>query len=126
MAALDHRRHARQGPGHLGRAEVTGAVPNAPQPRFAPGSRIRVKDDRPEHLVRIHIRTPHYVRGRSGTVQRVLGAFPNPEALAFNRPAEPRVLYHVLFDQPPVWDEGQAGDTLLIELFEHWLEPEEA
>lgn len=105
---------------------MTAPLPNAPQPRFSAGERVRVRDDRPERVARLHLRTPHYVRGRSGTVQRVLGAFPNPEALAFNRPAEPRVLYHVLFDQQPVWGEGEGGDTLLIELFEHWLEPESA
>lgn len=90
--------------------------------RFQAGQRVRVKDARPERIARLHLRTPHYVRGRMGTVERALGTFPNPEDIAFNRPAEPRVLYHVLFDQPPVWNEGEAGDTLLIELFEHWLE----
>ena len=94
--------------------------------RFAPGARVRVKPARPETLMRLHLRTPHYVRGRPGTILRALGSFPNPEDLAFNRPAAEKVLYHVLFEQPPVWDEGQAGDTLLVELFEHWLDPEEA
>ncbi len=95
-------------------------------PLFQAGARVRVKAARPERRFRIHLRTPHYVRGRCGTVLRALGAFPNPEALAFDRPAEPRVLYHVLFDQPPVWGEGEAGDELLIEIFEHWLEEEAA
>lgn len=99
----------------LGVGEISAA-------RFAPGQAVRVKDAKPEQIARVHLRTPHYVRGRTGRIERVLGTFPNPEAIAFNRPAEPRVLYHVLFDQPPVWGEGQAGDTLLIELFEHWLE----
>ena len=40
-----------------------------------------------------------------------------------SRPAPRRVLYHVLFDQPPIWQEGAAGDTVLVEIFEHWLEP---
>lgn len=92
-------------------------------PRFAPGDRIRVKDDWPERRGPCHIRTPHYLRGREGTVQAVLGAFPNPEDLAFARPAPKRVLYHVLFDQPPIWQEGTEGDTVLVEIFEHWLEP---
>lgn len=92
-------------------------------PKFSPGARVRVKAARPERAVRIHLRTPHYARGRSGTVLRALGAFANPESLAFNRPAEQRVLYHVLFEQSPVWNEGEAGDELLIEIFEHWLEP---
>jgi len=100
-------------------------------PRFAPGARVRVRDDWPERRWALgegppcHVRTPHYVRGREGVVERALGAFPNPEDLAFARPAERRVLYHVAFDQPPIWREGRAGDTVLIEIFEHWLDPAE-
>jgi len=90
---------------------------------FAPGSIVRVRNDWPERSGPCHVRTPHYLRGRSGTVQRLLGRFPNPEDLAFGRPAPSRALYHVLFEQPPVWQEGRPGDELLVEVFEHWLEP---
>ncbi len=90
--------------------------------RFQPGTRVRVKAARPERIVRMHLRTPHYLRGREGVVARTLGRFPNPEDLAFAREGEPRILYHVEFDQAPVWNEGEPGDTLLVELFEHWLE----
>ena len=96
---------------------------DSPAPRFAPGARVAVKDDWPERRGPCHIRTPHYLRGRPGTVQRVLGAFANPEDLAFARPAPKRVLYHVLFDQPPLFQEGEPGDEVLVEIFEHWLEP---
>ncbi|MBX9700139.1 MAG: nitrile hydratase subunit beta [Acetobacteraceae bacterium] len=96
---------------------------DAPTPRFAPGARVSVRDDWPERRGPCHIRTPHYLRGRAGTVQRVLGAFANPEDLAFGRPAAKRVLYHVLFAQPPLFAEGRAGDDVLVEIFEHWLEP---
>jgi len=90
---------------------------------FAPGTAVRVKDDWPESRGPAHIRTPHYLRGERGRVVRRLGAFANPEDLAFGRPAERRSLYHVAFDQPPVWQEGRPGDELLVEIFEHWLEP---
>ncbi len=90
---------------------------------FAPGAAVRVKDDWPEVRGPAHIRTPHYLRGMSGRVVRRLGTFANPEDLAFARPAEQRALYHVAFDQPSVWQEGHPGDKLLVELFEHWLEP---
>jgi hypothetical protein len=89
---------------------------------FPPGSNVRVKDDWPETRGPVHIRTPHYVRGMQGTVVRYLGSFRNPEDLAFARPAPPRALYHVRFDQPSVWQEGRSGDELLVEIFEHWLE----
>jgi nitrile hydratase subunit beta len=90
---------------------------------FAAGTRVRVKDDWPETRGPAHIRTPHYLRGLEGTVLRSFGAYPNPEDLAFARPADRRMLYHVAFDQPSVWQEGRAGDELLVELYEHWLEP---
>ncbi len=91
-------------------------------PRFAPGTPVLVKNDWPEERGPCHIRTPHYLRGRSGRVERVLGAFPNPEDLAFARPAEKRVLYHVVFDQPAIFTDGVPTDHLLVEIFEHWLE----
>jgi nitrile hydratase subunit beta len=90
---------------------------------FAPGARVRVKRDWPETRGPVHIRTPHYLRGMQGTVARCLGAYPNPEDLAFGRPAASRALYHVRFDQPAVWQEGARGDELLVEIYEHWLEP---
>ena len=90
---------------------------------FAPGTAVRVRDDWPETRGSVHIRTPHYLRGARGTVIRQLGAYPNPEDLAFARPAAARALYHVAFDQPAVWQEGKTGDELLVEVYEHWLEP---
>ncbi len=64
---------------------------------FAPGDAVVVKNDWPETRGPAHIRTPHYVRGRTGRVVRALGRFPNPEDLAFARPAAERSLYHVTF-----------------------------
>ena len=90
---------------------------------FAAGTRVRVRDDWPEARGPVHIRTPHYLRGAHGTVVRALGAFKNPEDLAFARPAPPRALYHVRFDPEPIWRDGRAGNDLLVEIFEQWLEP---
>jgi nitrile hydratase len=89
---------------------------------LAPGTTVRVRDDWPETRGPCHIRTPHYLRGETGVVVRHLGDFPNPEDLAFNRPAPRKPLYHVRFDQPAIWREGAAGDVILVEIFEHWLE----
>lgn len=90
--------------------------------RFAEGDSVLVRDDWPETRGPVHIRTPHYVRGRAGTVRGYLGRFPNPEDLAFDRPAKPLDLYHVAFAPEAIWPEGQAGDEILIELYESWLE----
>ena len=90
---------------------------------LAPGSEVRVKDDWPETRGPCHIRTPHYLRGHRGVVVRQLGAYPNPEDLAFARPAARVALYHVAFPRREIWPEGSAADELLVEIYEHWLEP---
>jgi Nitrile hydratase beta subunit, C-terminal len=90
---------------------------------FTPGTRVSVRNDWPETRGTAHIRTPHYLRGMHGTVVAKLGVFANPEDLAFRRPASQRALYHVRFDQPAVWQQGRGGDELLVEIYEHWLEP---
>ena len=89
---------------------------------FPPGARVRVKNDWPEARGPCHIRTPYYVRGETGTVLRHLGDFANPEDLAFARPAPRLPLYHVRFDQPAIWQQGRAGDEIVVELFGSWLE----
>lgn len=93
------------------------------QPRLSPGAQVRVRLDWPEARGPAHIRTPHYLRGRQGTVTRYLGDFPNPEDLAFARPAAKLPLYHVRFEQQPVWHNGVPGDELLVEIYGSWLEP---
>jgi hypothetical protein len=90
---------------------------------LAPGTPVRVRLDWPEARGPAHIRTPHYLRGRQGAIARYLGDFPNPEDLAFARPAATLPLYHVRFDQPSVWHEGGNGDELLVEIYGSWLEP---
>lgn len=95
---------------------------------FSPGQKVRVKLDWPETRGPCHIRTPHYLRGELGTVVRHLGDYPNPEDLAFARPAGNKPLYHVAFDLSGVWHEVKDGeqrrDELLVEIYEHWLEPQ--
>ncbi|HWO41876.1 MAG TPA: SH3-like domain-containing protein [Candidatus Eisenbacteria bacterium] len=93
-------------------------VPNA---RFKPGDRVRVRmEDRPGH-----IRTPWYIRGKTGWVERVHGEFLNPESLGHGGDGLPkRPLYLVAFEQPEVWGAyGARRDKLLVDIYEHWLDP---
>ena len=90
---------------------------------FPSGANVLVKNDWPETRGPCHIRTPHYLRGHCGVVVRQLGAYPNPEDLAFARPAARVALYHVAFPRRAIWPEGSAEDELLVEIYEHWLEP---
>jgi nitrile hydratase len=89
--------------------------------RYSPGQTVRVKTGNPPG----HVRTPYYIRGKTGLVERICGEFRNPEELAYGRSGEPkRVLYRVRFAQKQVWPDyaGPADDTVDIELYEHWLE----
>jgi nitrile hydratase subunit beta len=101
---------------------MTAPPAAAPAARFRPGDRVAVRRADPPG----HLRTPWYIRGRTGVVERLCGAFANPEELAFNRaglPAQP--LYRVRFAQQAVWPDyrGPWHDTIEIEIYQHWLEP---
>lgn len=91
-------------------------------PRFEPGQVVTVRTGAAPG----HIRTPWYLRGKTGRIERICGAFANPEELAYGRDGLPaRVLYRVRFSMEEVWGADHAGDpdTIDAEIFEHWLEP---
>lgn len=91
-------------------------------PHFAQGTAVTVRTAFPTG----HCRTPHYCRGKSGIVERICGTFPNPESLAYGRDGAPAIpLYRVRFLLRTLWDDysGPAADTIDIELYEHWLQP---
>ena len=50
------------------------------------GQRVRVKTGDPPG----HIRTPEYLRGREGVIERRQGAFRNPEEVAFGGQGLPK------------------------------------
>lgn len=94
----------------------------APAHRFNVGDRVRIKRIFPPG----HRRTPYYIRGKRGVIERICGAFPNPEELAYGFDGEPdKVLYRVRFAQKHVWPDydGPEHDMIEMEIFEHWLEP---
>jgi nitrile hydratase len=88
---------------------------------FDPGQRVRVAD-RPHEG---HHRTPGYVKGKAGTVERAHASFKNPETRAYGADGLPeQPLYLVGFDQRDVWPgySGRSRDRIYLDLFEHWLE----
>jgi nitrile hydratase subunit beta len=90
---------------------------------FRPGDRVRVAARTHDG----HHRTPGYVKGRSGRVERIHGSFSNPETRAYGTDGRPeQVLYHVCFAQEELWPESRRGadDTTCVDIFEHWLEAE--
>ena len=71
-------------------------------------------------------RTPKYIRGKRGVIERLCGNYRNPEELAYGRAGLPRQpLYRVRFRQAELWPryDGRAADTIEIEIYQHWLEP---
>jgi nitrile hydratase len=82
--------------------------------------RVRVKPMMPPG----HVRTPAYLRGKTGVIERVLGPFKNPEQLAYGLPANDKQLYRVRFTMAEVWgDQAECPtDTLDAEIYDHWLE----
>ena len=89
--------------------------------RFEPGDAVRVRAAFPPG----HVRTPFYARGKRGEVIAVAGRFPDPEELAYGRRGTPaRPLYRVRFAQEELWGKAEATtDDVVVDLFEHWLEP---
>jgi hypothetical protein len=102
-------------------AQYVTHYPFQEKPLFEVAERVRVRNAAPPG----HIRTPFYIRGCVGEIERLCGTFPNPEELAQMRdglPAQP--LYRVRFAQKEVWPDYRGGpsDVLEIEIFQHWLE----
>ena len=93
--------------------------------RFRPGERVRVRADAEPR----HHRTPAYVKGRVGEIERVCAPHGRPEVLAYADADTVQLpVYRVRLRQRDLWpDRAEAPeDALEIEIFEHWLEPAEA
>ena len=91
--------------------------------RFQAGDRVRVAARAHEG----HHRTPGYVKGKRGRVERVFGTFANPERRAYGTDGLPeQALYHVCFAQSDLWPGSRRheSDTTCVDIFEHWLEAE--
>lgn len=80
---------------------------------FVAGQRVRISARHHEG----HHRTPDYVKGRAGTIERVHGAFTNPETRAYGDDGLPEQQVYL------VALEGESSDRVYVDVFEHWLEP---
>ena len=103
------------------REMITGMISGMINPKFAPGDLVAVRVAYPLG----HVRTPFYIRGKRGVIERICGAYPNPEELAYARPGLPaQPLYRVRFLQSEIWPgyRGREEDTVDIEIYQHWLE----
>jgi nitrile hydratase len=81
------------------------------EPRFAPGDAVVVRQEDPSRSAwrAPHLRTPGYIFGITGTVERYCGAFGDPSLLAYGIGHGPKDhLYRVRFRQSDVWPEATA------------------
>ena len=79
---------------------------------FDVGQRVRIAARGHEG----HHRTPDYVKGKSGRIERSHGAFKNPETRAYGGDGLPeQELYLVEID-------GGELFRLQVDIYEHWLE----
>ncbi|KAI9011813.1 nitrile hydratase [Hyaloraphidium curvatum] len=96
---------------------------------FNVGDRVTVKPELTKSRWRKpHLRTPGYIYGCTGIVERVAGVFPNPEVGAFRTSHKiMSPLYRVRFNLKDVWPENPDGEnnntTIDVEIYQHWLVP---
>ncbi|MCY4059236.1 MAG: nitrile hydratase subunit beta [Gammaproteobacteria bacterium] len=87
------------------------------------GDVVGVRDETPAH----HHRTPWFVKGKTGRIASISGPFLNPESRAHGGDGLPkRHLCSVEFKQVDIWGGRYCendGDRLLVDIYEHWLEP---
>jgi nitrile hydratase len=101
--------------------ELSSTYSDATGRLFDVGDAVIVKTGFPSG----HCRTPLYIRGKRGVVERICGAFQNPETLAYGEDGNPtRILYRIQFAQHHVWSNysGAEHDTIELEIYEHWLD----
>ena len=105
---------------HGGEGEMDGTTP-----RFKPGDAVIVRqEDLATAWTKPHLRTPGYIFGKAGTVERVCGSFDNPELLTIGLAGPSQPLYRIRFRQSDVWKEygGHPNDTVDVEVYQPWLE----
>lgn len=88
--------------------------------RFRIGQPVRIANRYPS----LHHRVPAYAKGRVGIVERVCGRHGRPETFVRGDGEPLTRLYRVRLRQSDIWPNyaGGPGDTLDVEVFEHWLE----
>lgn len=88
--------------------------------RFSVGDRVRTVVMHPQH----HTRLPRYARGKTGTIERIVGCHVFPDTGAHGAPEVAQWLYTVVFTGPELWGrDGDPTSTVSVEAWESYLEP---
>jgi nitrile hydratase subunit beta len=86
---------------------------------FTIGDRVRAKTIHPA----THTRLPQYVRGHTGTIERVLGCHVFPDSNASGGGENPQWLYTVSFEGRQLWGESSDSNVRIsIDAWEPYLE----
>ena len=94
---------------------------------FQVGDKVRVRHENyATRWIKPHLRTPGYLYGKVGIIERCCGLYPNPEYFAYdnmNSTNYRQPLYRVRFNQKYIWEhyDGAANDTIDAEIYQHWL-----
>ena len=92
------------------------------EPLFREGDAVQIAKRSPI----AHFRTPNYVRGKRGSVERVIKprAVDNEEEGFGRNAGQKRHYYRIAIPMTELWADykGPSQDALRIEVFETWLE----
>lgn len=103
----------------LARPQTEGRPAREPHPHFAVGDEVLVT----RAFIRGHTRMPKYVRGKRGTIlHRTSVEWPFPDAAGHGREALRQPTYHVSFDARDLWGEGAEVSSVVVDLWEGYLE----
>jgi len=71
-----------------------------------------------------HTRLPRYVRGKSGVISKVHGAFVFPDTNSSGMGENPQHVYTVRFEGKELWGEetSESGQALYLDLWESYLD----
>eukprot|EP01033_Poteriospumella_lacustris_P005912 gene5912-4247_t len=107
--------------------------------KFAVGQHVRIRRENSRiRWRRPHIRCPGYVFGVSGVISNLIGVFDDPFCLAFRGKGPKQPLYTVIVKLRDLWAGGKypageivgehagAEDVIEIEVYQDWLELDEA
>jgi len=100
---------------------ASNARPVSREPRFRAGDRVRGRvfpDGR-------HVRIPGYAQGQVGTVKVVHEAFVFPDTNLNEEGENPEHVYAVGFRARDLWPDADEGATVLVDLWESYLEEAE-
>jgi nitrile hydratase len=102
----------------LEKGAPTERAPAGPA-RFKPGQRVRARATPADH----HTRLPGYVRGKTGVIERVLGAHVFADSHARGLGEDPQWLYTVVFDAAELWgSEAIPGHSVSFDAWQPYLE----